>query len=59
MCTAAERGYALEAWRVLDPQGWMIPLDQREWGGWMGGVLPFFQPRHQFRAGQAACQERC
>ncbi|KAI3429630.1 hypothetical protein D9Q98_005716 [Chlorella vulgaris] len=29
VCTAAERGYALEAWRVLDPDGWMIPLDQR------------------------------
>lgn len=32
VCTAAERGYALEAWRVLDPDGWMIPLDQRELG---------------------------
>ena len=32
VCTAAERGYALEAWRVLDPDGWMIPLDQREKG---------------------------
>jgi hypothetical protein len=30
VCTAAERGYALEAWRVLDPDGWLIPVDQRK-----------------------------
>jgi len=28
VATAAERGYALEAWRLLDPQGLLIPLDR-------------------------------
>lgn len=26
VCTAAERGYALEAWRILDPQVWATAL---------------------------------
>ncbi|GMH39886.1 hypothetical protein BSKO_07790 [Bryopsis sp. KO-2023] len=29
VCTAAERGYALEAWRLLDPSRELIPPDQR------------------------------
>ena len=41
VCTAAEREYALEAWRVLDPDGWMIPCEQREcwWGDGMWGEM--------------------
>lgn len=27
VCTAAERGYALEAWRLLDPNGELIPKE--------------------------------
>lgn len=39
VCTAAERGYALEAWRVLDPGEHLMSLQQRAclfivlWGG--------------------------
>jgi RNA polymerase II C-terminal domain phosphatase-like 1/2 len=29
VCTAAERGYALEVWRLLDESGRIIPQDQR------------------------------
>ena len=29
VCTAAERPWALEAWRLLDPHGDLIPHDQR------------------------------
>ena len=30
VCTAAERGYALEAWRHLDPNALLIPMAQRQ-----------------------------
>ena len=30
VCTAAERRYAMEAWRLLDPAGCLIPLEKRE-----------------------------
>lgn len=30
VCTAAERGYALEAWRLLDPTMEIIPQEERE-----------------------------
>lgn len=30
VCTAAERQYALEVWRLLDTQGTLIPIDQRK-----------------------------
>lgn len=30
VCTAAKRDYALEAWRVLDWGGWMVPTSERE-----------------------------
>ncbi len=30
MCTAAERQYALEAWRHLDPNALLIPMAQRQ-----------------------------
>jgi hypothetical protein len=29
VCTAAERPYALEVWRLLDTKASLIPLDQR------------------------------
>ena len=29
MCTAAERQYALEVWRLLDPNAILIPAAQR------------------------------
>ena len=29
VCTAADRPWALEAWRLLDPHGDLIPHDQR------------------------------
>lgn len=30
VCTAANRDYALEAWRLLDPGGILIPSDMRK-----------------------------
>ena len=30
MCTTAEREYALEAWRLLDPKGELIPQQLRQ-----------------------------
>ena len=30
VCTAAERQYALEVWRLLDTGGAIIPKDQRQ-----------------------------
>ena len=30
VCTAAERRYALEVWRLLDPGGSLIPPEKRE-----------------------------
>ena len=30
VCTAAERRYALEVWRLLDPGGLLIPPEKRE-----------------------------
>lgn len=30
VCTAAERQYALEVWRLLDVRANIIPLDQRQ-----------------------------
>lgn len=31
VCTTAEREYAFEAWRQLDPQGSLFPLEQLSW----------------------------
>jgi hypothetical protein len=31
LCTTADREYAWEAWRLLDPQASVFPLDQLAW----------------------------